>query len=391
MLESAIDHLTSFPNSGIMNVFTVYPGNDRKIPGSDNVFLFNGTPLNIVLKIIPCTILYQLLKFIPHIEKLFGKDIEALVKTDVVLLIGGTTFSDAQLLKVVYNVVCALLAIILNKKSMMYSQTIGPFNKALNRAFAKFTLRRIDFIVPRGKGSYDNLKRLGISKMEYYTDAAFSLKIPNSVKSDIHNKYSRITSGKHPVIGISINTIVENKTTTAGINHNQIWADFISYLQDRNYYILLIPHSLREKTKSKHNNDLMTIDEIIKKLKTKTNIEVIRDPYNCKELREIVGLCEYYVASRFHSMISALCNKIPVLVIGWGFQKYFEVMEEFELEKYCNDAKDLKLELLIDGFEEIVKMEDEIKVKISRHLERIQMSSNMNHQKAMELYTGNHN
>ncbi len=355
MLESAIDHLTESPDGGIMNVFTVYPKNDKKIPSRKNVYLFNGTPFNLVFKIIPLSILYKLFSFIPKIEKIFGKSFLALVNTDVVLLIGGTTFSDAQLFKVIYNVACALPAIILNKRTMMYSQTIGPFNKSFNRVLAKATLKRIDFIIPRGKGSYENLKKLGIKNIEYFTDAAFSLKIPEHVEENIKNKYSRILIKKQTVIGISVNTIVEKKTINLGIDHNQIWTDFIKHLQEKDYYVLLIPHSLREKSKSKHNNDLMTINEILKKLKDTSNIEVIKEQYDCKELREVVGLCDFYIASRFHSMISALCKEVPVFVVGWGFQKYFEVMEEFELTNYCHDAKELKLKLLIDGLDRIIR------------------------------------
>jgi len=62
-------------------------------------------------------------------------------------------------------------------------------------------------------------------------------------------------------------------------------------------------------------------------------------------------------------------------------------LQEFELERYCFDAAELSGEVLISGFEEVVRDADGIKEKIKKHLPRIRASSAMNHETAWQLYS----
>ena len=309
---------------------------------------------------------------------------KGLIESDVCLLIGGTTFSDAQQLKVIYNVVCALPSTILDKKSMMYSQTLGPFKTASNRFLAKFCLSHSAVVAPRGQGSFENVRDLGIPNAPPIADSAFTLDVSFETACAIREKYRSILKGK-TVVGISTNTIVERKCRKLGIDHTGIWVKFIEYLRMEGYYTLLVPHSMRPNSKRRHNNDLLTIEELIDHLPSHDGLHVVDEPFDCKELRVVVGLTDYYIASRFHSMISALCTETPVCVFGWGFQKYREVLYDFELEEYCHDASELSVNNLIKGFEEIVDNAENIREKIRQHLPAVRDSSRQNHLKAMRL------
>lgn len=386
MLESALDYLTE-EKDAFVHVFSVYPKEDRKIPSSSDVSIRNGTPANLLFRIIPLCILYRifdLIKIQPDGE-FWGEDMDALLESDVCLMMGGTTFSDAKVIKTLYNVICILPAIILGKTSMMYSQTLGPFNNWFNRMAAKYCLSKMSFIAPRGQSSYKAVKSLELDvPIKFFSDSAFSLQVSSNTKEIIRKKYKKKLAGKK-VVGISINTIVEKKCRKLGIEHHQAWIDLITHLQERNYKIMLIPHSIRPKARSKHNNDLISTLEIISGLDKQDGVLLIDEFYDCKELREVVGLTDYYVASRFHSMISALSTIVPVVVFGWGFHKYKEVLSEFQLENYYYDAKYLSGHLLIESFNSLVHDEVKIKKKISEKLPTIIESSKRNHEIAWSL------
>ncbi len=387
MLESAIDHLTGDSVGGIVNVFTVYPKADSSIPASANVRLFSGTPLNLIFRLIPLCILYCLAKAIRLAPRpgAWGKDIAAIIQSDVCLMIGGTTFSDAKLLKVPYNLACMLPAILLKKKAMMYSQTLGPFRKRLNRGAARWAMSRMYLVVPRGTESLDHVKKLNLScRVEYFPDSAFSLQVNEQTHSRIRQKYAHLPRGKG-IVGISINSIVEKACKRLGIDHHGAWVELIAHLRSSGYTVLLIPHSMRQGSRGRHNNDLLSIAEIKAMLPSMDCIHIIDEPYDCKDLRAVVGLADYYVASRFHSMISALCNRIPVLVFGWGYQKYIEVMEEFDLASYVHDAAELSGKALIHGFEQIVRDADDIRARIERNLPAVQERSARKHNEAALL------
>lgn len=388
MLESAIDHLTTPPRNAVMNVFTVYPRDDRKLPPTPRVNLFNGSPWSLAFKLIPLAMLYRLCQALrlPLPRWFWGRDFGGLLDADVCLMIGGTTFTDAQILKVVFNVACLLPAILLGKKSMMVSQTLGPFRKWPNRLLARRYLSRMDVVVPRGEGSLEHVRRLNLpGSVEYIPDAAFSLVVDADTDRRIRETYAHLPRGKG-IVGLCINSIVERKCRSLGIDHHGAWVELIRHLADQGYTVLLIPHSMRQKSPLRHNNDLLSLRRIVKMLPTMERTYVIDNPYNCKELRAVVGLCDFCVVSRFHAMISALCGEVPVLVYGWGFQKYREVMAEFRLEDYCHDAADLSGENLVEGFERIVRDADSIRQRIAANLPRMKQWSCRNHDRAWELF-----
>ena len=386
MLESAIDHLTA-GRDGTMNVFTVYPRADRKLPPTPHVHLHSGTPLALAGRLIPLSLLYALgrrlgLK-LPG--RLLGRSMRALLDTDVCLMIGGTTFNDSMLFKVPYNVACLLPAILLGKKAILYSQTLGPFRSRLNRVLARWCLSRMDVVVPRGEGSLQCVRELNLPcHVEQFADAAFSLVTPEPVRQAVQARYGPLLAG-NKVVGISVNSIVEGKCRSAGIDHTGAWRRFLEHLRRQGYFVLMIPHSMRKKGRTRHNNDLLTIAEILSGLGDHDGIHVADEPMDCKELRFLVGMADYYVASRFHSMISALCCQVPVLVFGWGHQKYREVMGEFELEAYCHDAAELSAEALMAGFARLVQDAEDIKDRIRRHLPAVRQSSQKNHESAWRL------
>jgi polysaccharide pyruvyl transferase WcaK-like protein len=137
---------------------------------------------------------------------------------------------------------------------------------------------------------------------------------------------------------------------------------------------------------SSHNNDLLLVENILSLLPSRTGIHIVAEPYDSKELRVIVGLADYYMASRFHSMISALCEAVPVAVFGWGYHKYWEVLQEFDLGDYCWGASELSLDQLWSAFQRLVADSDAMREKMRVHLPAVQQSSMQNHEMVWRLY-----
>lgn len=387
MLVSAIDNLIGNNQKAHLTVFTVYPKSDEAVELPLRVALHNGSPSRLAFYLVPLCLLYRVASFFRLSFRRLPRDLQVLTDTDVVLAIGGTTFSDAQLFKVIYNVLCLLPGIILNKPIMLYSQTLGPFENRLNRLLAKWSLNRCSFVAPRGEGSLKSVRSLNlITPCEHFADAAFTLIVPDEIRDKMKNKYAYLEQKRGRIVGISVNSIVWEKATKIGIEHNEIWADFIQKLQHSGYTLLLIPHSLRPGKHSTHNNDLNLIKLIQNLLPNQEVIHVIDEPYNSKELRVLVGLCDYYIASRFHAMISALCEAVPVAVFGWGYHKYWEVMNEFDLSEYCWDASELTVAKLWNAFERVLSDTDVIREKMLANLPKVQALSMKNHQMAWQIY-----
>lgn len=381
MLESIVDNLTKEIEDVQFYVFTHYPKVDRKRNRYPNVHIRNSSPLVLVLYILPiCLSIWALRKLhIPILGKLLGKAVKDLVQSDLVLEVGGTTFTDAKPIKIIYNVACMLPPILLNKRIMMYSQTAGPFNSTFNKTLAKFVLPHVSIAVGRGRRSAANLKGLGLKNVEYCADGAFTMNYHEGIEEKMEATYRPLFDGGKKIVGISPNSIVETKCRKNNIDHSGIFGKFIDYLQDRDYKVVLIPHSLRKNIVFKrHNNDSYTVRDIVRQVRNSKDLMVVEDDHNAEELRMIIKQTDFYVASRFHSMISALVVGSPVLVVGWGYQKYVEVMEEFELENYTFDASELSVDRLVSEFEKVVAEETIIKKRIADNLPKVVESSRRN-------------
>lgn len=96
-----------------------------------------------------------------------------------------------------------------------------------------------------------------------------------------------------------------------------------------------------------------------------------------EEIRAYIGKCRFLVASRFHAMIGALQQKVPVLLVGWS-HKYQEVLDFFELGQYAIDFSDLTAESLQKEFEKFIQEEETIRGKLDEHYEEVMESSKKN-------------
>ena len=89
-----------------------------------------------------------------------------------------------------------------------------------------------------------------------------------------------------------------------------------------------------------HNNDTGLCRAILGQLPSHVDCLYVDEDLSSQELRLLVGDLRFLVASRFHSMISALAIGVPPLTLGWGRQKYLEVLETFDLgELYLDYAE----------------------------------------------------
>ena len=138
-------------------------------------------------------------------------------------------------------------------------------------------------------------------------------------------------SGKKPV-GITPNSIVYNKAKSVDRDYIGFMSNVIKKVHDAGYLPVLIPHSYLKNSRAYHNNDRGLCLEIMKRSALNNNIVFVDADLPADALRVLIGRMHILVASRFHSMVSALDMGVPPITFGWGAQKYTEVLAEFGVE-----------------------------------------------------------
>ena len=365
---------SSFPNSHFY-LLSYYPKADRNIVLDSDITILPGTPFRLLFVTLPLSILYRCFSRLKIFHLLFSKDrvINAIEKVDLILDIGGITFSDGREIYLPFNIITVLPALILQKPVIKLAQAMGPFNGRINKVCARFILSRMTRIYARGKSTMTYLKQLGTTNAVMAADLAFSM--PHYKIDDAKAKKYQITNNRK-TIGIAPSSVVYKYCRSKSIDYVGIMTRFCDELMKRRQHnIILIPHSIRLNTDRLKNNDLPVIRKIADSMKSVERPVIISEELSSNEIRAVTMNCDYFFASRFHSMVSALSLEVPVMVCAWG-HKYSEVLQQFGLESFAIDYNKLSLELLLSKFDLLIVNEAKIKTKIRETLPDVINQSN---------------
>ncbi|MCT4585559.1 MAG: polysaccharide pyruvyl transferase CsaB [Peptostreptococcaceae bacterium] len=276
------------------------------------------------------------------------KIIKELIDTDVFISGGGSLLQDITSKRsIIYYMSLIFLAKLMNKKTMIYSQGIGPINKNFNKKLLKFLLNKVDIINVRDYKSKEFiLKELKLDKDVLVTvDTVFkmkkpSLKIGKKILSNLNidkNKKS---------IGISIRPWMNNNLII-----EEICKFCVEINKNLDYNIVFIPYH--------YYADLSIIDEVVKKLdlETKESIYFLREYMYVDEYLSIVGNLDYFVGMRLHSLIFASIMKVPSIAISYD-PKIDSFMKSLDKTASC-DTDNIDSKKLLKDLKYIIKNTDD--------------------------------
>ncbi|OPY42454.1 MAG: colanic acid biosynthesis protein [Methanoregulaceae archaeon PtaU1.Bin066] len=384
MVHSAVENIGNEIPDAFFYLFTYYPKQDRKKNKNLNLKICSGTPLKLAIVYPSFSVICLLLPFFKSHFKKIDNDFFILLESDLIIDMGGVSFVDGREKYLAFNIACILVPILFRKRIIKYSQALGPFNNPINRFFAKMLLPKINHIIARGKITYCNLKSIGLKNTLIGADAAFTLKISNS-SYKIASNYIDDNFQKKMIIGIAPSSVIEESCEDIGIDYTSIISNFINYLiEDENYHVIIIPHSIRKYTTKRKNNDLLVSRKIHEKVSSKKCCILIADDLSAEVLRVLISHCNYFIASRFHAMVSSLSMSVPTIVCGWS-HKYLEVLQMFEMEDYAFDYTKLDTMMLINMFKKLKEDHQKIKEKFEKFLPNVDNSARINCEIAKSL------
>mgnify|MGYP000924408833 CR=1 FL=1 len=378
MFLSGLQGIKSLIPTAKINLFTYYLEADEQLNNHPNVTICDGTPLALGVIYPSLAIVLKIMQKL-HLPTSFierQRHFAALARSDLVIDMAGISFVDGRERYLPFNIACVLAPILLKKRILKYSQALGPFKNPVNRFCAKLILPRINCVIARGETTLQHLAEINLTNIDIAADAAFSLNVSNEAFMATEKYISEDFFDKE-IVGVSPSSVIENYCRRTGVDYPRVIAGFIDYLTDCGYNVLLIPHSIRKNTLKRKNNDLIVSREIHDLVLDKRSCILIADDLGAEELRAIIGRCDYFIASRFHAMVSALAMKVPTIVCGWS-HKYTEVLEMFQLEDCAFDYKDLELNMMVNKFNDLVRSQEIIKSKLERHLPDVIKSSEKN-------------
>lgn len=381
MIQSSIKQLyEKYGHRLNIHLMSVYPEEDKKQIPFDFIQVVSCKPEQLLFAF-PLAVLYHLFKWCKPAGKLlrYNSIINAYCQTDVVLDEAGISFVDSRgFVMNLYAWLCAAVPLLIGVPVVKYSQAMGPFHRFSNRFLAKWILPRLSLICARGEITYNNLKGLGVTRnVVLCADGAFSMEDDEIINDAVENLAAKDSFFDDKVVGLSVSSVVLKKCNELKIDYEDVMVNFIDFLNEQGYKVLIIANAARINSHKPRNNDLMICDKVYQRVDNKELVRWYHKEMTAEEIRAYISQCKYLIASRFHAMIGALQKRVPVLLIGWS-HKYKEVLDMFELGQYAIDFSLLNIEELQKTFLQFVQNDRDICEKINRNHESVINSSREN-------------
>jgi len=286
------------------------------------------------------------------------------LNSDLIISASGISFTDEFGLINIYHFSKFIqIPLLLNKPVIKFTQSIGPFKTRYNKMLAKLTLKNVNVIMARGEQSFNNLKSIGIKKN--------TIELPDIVLTmEAHKSQSAqdclTLLGEATIVGITPNIVCKN---LAPNNHYEmVLTGLCRHILEKhkNVKILLIPHSIEEGSIGK-NDDMSICKNIANNIKDDKRLLVENVVnYEPEELKWLISNFDFFVGSRFHSLIESVSSCVPSMAISWN-TKYNEMMNWVNLKNNVIPIEKLELNNVVNMFNNHFNN----RTKMKAHLEKV--------------------
>lgn len=260
--------------------------------------------------------------------------IDVLNNTIFILDVSGFAISSKFMNRITWN----LISLIENAhkcgiKTIIMPQSFGPFDYRCRRRKICEKLGEVlkypEMIFARECEGFNLLKdKFGLDKLYLSTDLVLQSK-------NINWDNMRVQASNTFEIKDKSVAIIPNKKIIEKISNSSalfgVYAEIISVLLKHGKEIYLVNHS---------SEDIIISKKIKNYFENDKRVHMLECELNCYEFEDLVGKFEYIIASRYHSIVLAYRQCVPVIGIGWAV-KYEELFELLNQSEYIVKLTDI--------------------------------------------------
>jgi colanic acid/amylovoran biosynthesis protein len=301
----------------------------------------------------------------PFIGKLSGYDSNKLryANADLIISTGGTYLVEHYDLK--ERFVQLWLALETPARVVLFTQSLGPFRRALNKSWMRSIARRAQLIMLRDALSAEHLQQIGArtESVLVTADAAFALADPAKIVEAATRKRK-----PHLHVGISVRFWKHYRSG----DHDVQFAAYLSgvaalierLITTRGADITLI--STCQGVSEYANDDSLCAERVrdLVRAEHRSKVSVDKDFHTPFELMGILSTFDMVVATRMHMAILAMCVGVPVLPIAYEF-KTRELFKKLGLERWVTDIEECSADLLPRLGEQFAECLDDVRQRLS--------------------------
>ncbi|UCE19702.1 MAG: polysaccharide pyruvyl transferase family protein [Gemmatimonadota bacterium] len=278
-------------------------------------------------------------------------------RSDLLLIGPGNPIKDdTNRFKLLFYLSRAVIAYLLKTPYAYIGVGVGNVTWRVSRCFFKIFGNRAVFISARDLVSAEKLSELGIDgpKVISLADLSFCETI---LPSFPENERTMAPS----IIGLSARHF-SYKHFPENIIKNYYdslisWCKWINSTYGCKF--IFFPFCEEE-----HQSDFPAYDKLSSKLEPHSiRIEIYRCQ-NFSELKSQIAQCDLFLGTRFHSVLLATQQNVPVLAISYE-EKAYKFMKEVGLEEYVIQIEELSFELLKHKWEQLYRNRESIQQNLN--------------------------
>lgn len=321
---------------------------------------------------------------------------------DIIISCGGGYLNDNGGYSFLGCLFDIYLGVLLKKPSILYAQSIGPFNNQFLASIAGKVLNSVNFITLRDKVSLTFIHELKVQKPSISVTADEALLLPTVGELDVIDMlHVEGVSEDIPLVTIT----VKPWHFPNSLNSRKSMENYIEALKDLTKHILNkykttvlyipmdIPYDSVNQEDPLKRTFKRSIRSLIKRYKQREldendviqliladfkepNVKMMDGEYKPSEIKSIIKRSNVHVATRMHSSIYASATNVPTLGIAYE-PKMISFMESLDMNEFIFEIDALNSDDLITKFDELWADNDDLRKEIS---EKVKILTDLAHQ-----------
>jgi polysaccharide pyruvyl transferase WcaK-like protein len=259
-----------------------------------------------------------------------------------------------------------------------YTASYGPMNRRWVRLAARRVLgRQCALVYCRETRSREILSECGVRgpKLLVAPDTGFLMPSRPVILDGLDSA--------RPCLGVSVShqIIRQWKSPTP-------YLEMIAQLCDRaiqqwNAQVVLIPNELSDQ----RYDDRAVARDVLERVRGKGAVHLFpAERHSGPEQKGAIAQCDLFVASRYHSIVAAMSQAVPTVVIGWH-HKYAELLEKFGQTDVGLSSETCNFELLWERCENLWSRRRQVSADIRSALPAVENSIYQAGERLRSLFT----
>lgn len=306
------------------------------------------------------------------------------LNSHVVVLPGGHFFTNLNGFPVnISHAYGLMFAKWMGKKTMIYSQTVGPFFGKfgnITKKISDYVIKRTDIVTLREEDSTQYCK--GYKNVHVTAETVFALPTDRNIAKSIKQLNDLRESGKL-VVGVTIHHIYFKHFFSRNEYVNLMANIFDEIIKKSNCELLIIPMEA-----SYHKGgDRPIANEMRNICERKDSVHILEGDLDPLTTSSVIANTDIFIGTKTHSIVYGLKSIVPTISISYQ-QKSTEFMKMFGVEENAIDLQVLNVDDFMQIFHNVSTHQEKYKQVQQTHYKIVKDKSLQNNRFLLSLFNG---